>query len=702
MAKFGGIPVDQEAPITGPRFKGMPVEDEPLPGVLSAPLEFMAGANRAVTETLDFLGPDQINAILSLSGSEKRVPTLTETLSPGTAGGFMDPGLGRDIFGTAGEVSAIGVGTGAALRKAAQALPQAFGGESIGRGVLRQAAATTPAQDIGFGALAGAGAEIGREVGGEPGAIIGSIGAPAVASGIKGLVQAMLPSEITSKAINLSARRSIGTPFAQRGQQLVEETGVELTPGAQLGAKFLTFAENAARQSGFTADDAFAVDKKISEQAVSHINKIIGKISPKGQSNEAIGEQVRSTIKGAVNGILKSRDELAKREYGQIRKMAGDRPVISFKNANREAQKIISEYSDVGGSDARKVVSQSKELIKNLGRTTPLKQPPKTLGPNALMATGMRGGELLPVDINTALKNRSFYSKASKGVGRLFEDISPGLDRQIAARLSRAIERDFDESADAVGGDIGNLLKSANQNYRNHMQSIEYIENSALGRVMGEDFSNALFGGEMNKVPPEMVMDRITRMTPSEMRISADILNRQSPETLQAVKRRYLERALDEATMFAPSSGQNTLEIDPNKFIRSLVKNKKDADRMKALFTKNEMKDIETSFEVLSRWADTFGKNFSGTAPMNEFLDSMTDLSAKGIARTALRLTALKKVVAAMGDPTIREAVLETRKMPALVGAKRLGSYVSNILSTDQTNEPTNARQPNIQQPAEN
>lgn len=65
--------------------------------------EFAAGANRSVTELIDFLGPGAINNILSLAGVEARVPTLTGALEPyGIRGGFMEEGTARDVVSAAG------------------------------------------------------------------------------------------------------------------------------------------------------------------------------------------------------------------------------------------------------------------------------------------------------------------------------------------------------------------------------------------------------------------------------------------------------------------------------------------------------------------------------------------------------------------------------------------------------------------------
>ncbi len=142
--------------------------------------EFAAGVNRTALGALDFLGPDNINAILNLSGSKTRVPTLTQTLA--SEGGFVEPGLQRDILATAGEVAPVALGIGQLLRQGAAQLPALQAGtESTAAGVLRQAGQATPGQDVAFGAISGAGQEFGREVGGEPGAMIGAIGAPIAA-----------------------------------------------------------------------------------------------------------------------------------------------------------------------------------------------------------------------------------------------------------------------------------------------------------------------------------------------------------------------------------------------------------------------------------------------------------------------------------------------------------------------------------------
>jgi hypothetical protein len=94
-------------------FTGISTQEPAKQGsITDVPLEFMAGANNAVLEGLDFLGPDQVNAVLQMSGSEKRVPTLSGSRlgREASQGGFMQPGTGRDITRAAGSMVPAAIG----------------------------------------------------------------------------------------------------------------------------------------------------------------------------------------------------------------------------------------------------------------------------------------------------------------------------------------------------------------------------------------------------------------------------------------------------------------------------------------------------------------------------------------------------------------------------------------------------------------
>jgi len=66
--------------------------------------ELAASGNRSITEIVDFMGPDFINALMRVTGNEGNVPRLTDVLESGiTGGGYMEPGIARDAVQGFGE-----------------------------------------------------------------------------------------------------------------------------------------------------------------------------------------------------------------------------------------------------------------------------------------------------------------------------------------------------------------------------------------------------------------------------------------------------------------------------------------------------------------------------------------------------------------------------------------------------------------------
>lgn len=98
--------------------------------------ELASAFNRTVIGGIDFFTLDQVNNILELAGSDKRVPTLSEGAEAigATQGGFMEPGLGRDVVQAAGTTLAAGMGlkgvSGRDLTKGVEAAKElaGFGG----------------------------------------------------------------------------------------------------------------------------------------------------------------------------------------------------------------------------------------------------------------------------------------------------------------------------------------------------------------------------------------------------------------------------------------------------------------------------------------------------------------------------------------------------------------------------------------------
>lgn len=172
-----------DQPATAEATQGQPEPEESLlqkadKAILSNPVgrgvaEFASAANRSIFDMIDFFGMDNVNAALQLAGSDKRAPTARGTF--GSEGGYMEPGLARDIVQSAGQAAPMAVASGQVLRSAAGALPAVAPGESAGVGVLRQLGSSTAAQDVAGGVGAGVGSAIGQEVGGDTGRMVGTL-----------------------------------------------------------------------------------------------------------------------------------------------------------------------------------------------------------------------------------------------------------------------------------------------------------------------------------------------------------------------------------------------------------------------------------------------------------------------------------------------------------------------------------------------
>jgi len=154
-----------------------------IPG-MPALAEYAQSFNKSVADTIDFLGPDILNSILEIAGSEKRVPTAGGALEELTGGEqqFMDPGLARDAVKAGGEYSTLALGMSQLLKKLPSMLPafaETSGKSQIGVGMAEQLGKNArPITDTAMGAASGMGATYGQEYGGDAGELAGALVAP--------------------------------------------------------------------------------------------------------------------------------------------------------------------------------------------------------------------------------------------------------------------------------------------------------------------------------------------------------------------------------------------------------------------------------------------------------------------------------------------------------------------------------------------
>jgi hypothetical protein len=427
------------------------------------------------------------------------------------------------------------------------------------------------------------------------------------------------------------AAKEITKPLTKEGLKVARETGMELTPGQITGNRFLLMAENTARQAGTTADRIHAHDIKVAGQAINRVDKFINKLKGKEVSEITLGNQIRNATTNAVKTVQKVRRKFANIDYGKVRKAAGERPIIPTNNLRAEIEDIVSQY-DVPGTEG--IVRQARSLLRQL------KQP--------------------NLNLDKAMKIRSVYSDAARGTGQLFKDIETGLQRRLATKLLKAVEKDFAAAPTTAKGDVAELLKTANTNYAKFSQSINAIENSVLGKMLGKEVDDAIIAGQSwNTIPPEKIVDKVLRLKPSELKVAKSLLQRSSPSAWDNLRRYSVQRALDIGREIPPSAGLNPIPLSTSKFIKSLPKD----EQLQLLLKPKELKELKTINNALIRFGDRTGANTSNTAVWQEFLKTIAAIATKvGVVTEAAKRISLNTIANAMTTPEGRKAILQLSK----------------------------------------
>jgi hypothetical protein len=248
--------------------------------------EGAAAVNRGASQVADFLTTTPINSALELAGSESRVPSITETLAPATAGNFMEAGVPRDIVRAAGEVVPGGIAAGSLLRGAAGALNPAMlsSGEAVTAGAVRQLGQTTIGQDAAYAGLSGAGGAVGQEIGGDTGGAIGAALAPiapaAAAAVGGGALKRMFGGDGAARVIDDFASfgevPTAGMASGKAGLQGAENISASAIGGAPLARKSESIANSIQQRLAKIAD--YISTKEGAENAGMEIQKgITGK-----------------------------------------------------------------------------------------------------------------------------------------------------------------------------------------------------------------------------------------------------------------------------------------------------------------------------------------------------------------------------------------------------------------------------------------
>ena len=465
---------------------------------------------------------------------------------------------------------------------------------------------------IGAAVGGGVGGEIGRQVGGTPGQVAGSLLGGA-AGGLAG------------------APRGIPAPPSEAARAS-KASGIPLTLGQETGNKTLTFTENTLRKLFPSAGTAHVDELKQVTAGANRVNELADNLSKSATADpEAIGNQLRDSYTKTVQKIDNLRESQAKTDYAAVKQIAGNKPVVGYKNTMATLDKIIAENENVPSGDARKIAAQARSIKEALTTTKTGAAASPILGPSGQPLKGATPATIGPAThtIDDAMKTRSAWGKAARRTGNIFNDIDPNANQVLAKRLFAAVNKDFDDASTAQTP-IAQALKTANQNYAKASQSIDFIKKSALGKLLGEGVVDAAFSGATaNTKAPELIAKRYLNMQPSEAKSVTAILQQHDPQTLQDVKAYVLRNGLEQAKNDIPGAPP----ISFAKFRKEIDKVEPKLAEMG--FSPKEIKDIKDVTDTMARAGDKVGVNTSKTTPTAHLIATVSAAAAGHLGAAA-------------------------------------------------------------------
>jgi hypothetical protein len=572
----------------------------------------------------------------------------------GPAGAVSAPSLGSGLLARIGQLAASG-----AVQGGIGGIVQPVAGDDYAKEKLKQ---------TGTGAA----------VGGAVGPVLGGLGK---------VVESLLPSNVTKMLVNANNSRATNVAAAQEGEKLADATGVNLTPAQLTGDKTANMAENMARQSIFSRGIANEGDKARVQQLSDYFDKTLQGITASEASPAVAGAQVQAAAKNVISGLEKWRSDTAAQDFGEIRKLTKGQAAIQPTNSSAVLQQIVADNAGMGTPGGDALTRFAKQQLSNVDPARAAEWA-KVGTPEAAEAAGATAPAQGNLDKLMGL--RSYLSKVAGGQAKISGE---NQDRMYATQLLAGIDRDIDAAGDAVGGDLGGMLKTANARYREVSQQIDSVKASPLGKILGEDISGAMQTGQFNTIAPETVIQRLTALRPTELGVVKGLLAQDQPQAWQMLKRSMLEGALEKAKQIPPSEGINNPVLRPNVLMTSIG----DAKKLQAMFEPHELSQIQAGLDVARRLADRTGYNFSGTAPASEALSLMNKVTSGGIKAAASAGGAMlgsRELARIMTNSNGRMAVMELARLRNLGSdrARQLVAQLSGIAASQDMEQPANGR----------
>lgn len=495
-------------------------------------------------------------------------------------------------------------------------------------------------------------------------------GANVTLRGLGSLAERLWPANWRPQALRALAGKAADPKVAQEGADLSARTNVDLTVGEQLDSKRLKQLENTVRQSVWTRDQMHQGDKARIQQLADSFDRTLDSLTKADSSPIAVAGQLRDAVTSTKTALESARRKAAEVDYKAVDDLAGKAGIVDPTKMRSALDTLIEENSIAPKGSGQRALADSLTSLKEQ----------------------MASGRLRATDL---LKTRRYLSQAAGGATTLSGQLDRPIQKRAATMLMSALDSDLDDASKAIGGDIGKALQDANTRYRGFSQEIEAVNSSPLGKLLGEEFASDATGA-FNSIAPEVVVERMSKLKPSQVAMVKTYLENESPETLQAWRRSVLEDALTEAKKFPATAGGDTPALRPavlNNELESLDKNKV----LGALFGKADRAQIDDLIKVSRKMADSTGRNTSETNVASETWDIFNrplDALKQGrpfaatsgaVFQLALKALGTKKLAQALTDPKGRGALFALKRLPPeSAKARQAAAYLAALYNSDQ------------------
>lgn len=612
-------------------------------------------ALRAFAPALPTLSKDQAEQLRRAADEEARNKASIDKALLDTTSGKVGSMLGAAAatapiggLGGGGLVASTGKAALSGAVGAALSTPATgrTGVEALVSGEEPESFLEQKAQQAGMGAAFGAGANVALR-------------------GLGTLAERLWPSNIRAQALSLVTGKAKNSAAAKEGAEVAKRTGVELTPGQEMSSDSLKAVENAARQSFWSRDIAAEGDKKRVQQLADYFDRTLDDVTKADSSPVAMADKLRETIGSTKAGLEAIRRKTAAQDYKVVDDLAGNVGIVDPKALRSTLDTLIEENSIAPKGSGQRALADSLMSLKEQ----------------------VADGSLKASDL---LKTRRYLSQAAGGQTSLSGQLDRPMQKRAASMLMGALDNDLDEASKAIGGDIGQALKDANTRYRGFSQELEALDNSPLGKILGEEFASDATGA-FNKIAPEAVVERMNKLKPTQIAMVKNYLEKESPETLQMWRRSVVEDAIEKSKQFPGSAGIDTPVLRPEVLVTQLEKN----PAVKALFPKGEAQAIADGINVARRLGDKTGYNFSGTAAQSEILNLFNqpidaikqggNVALGGLLKTATGAFGTRKIAQVMTNPKAREALFKLQRLPpGSAKARQAAAYLTALYNSDE------------------